>query len=75
VARYYGYYSTSQLQVFLKFLPGDGWAVGTSPIVNYDWKAEEWTVPLNFERHRNYRDCRIPAHADSITDGVLLPVH
>ena len=49
MARYYGYYSTSQLQVFLKFLPGDGWAVGTSPIMNYDWKSEEWTVPLNLD--------------------------
>ena len=30
MARYYGYYSTSQLQVSLKFLPGDGWAVGSN---------------------------------------------
>ena len=40
-------YSTSQLQLFLKFLPGGGWNVGSSPIMNYDWEAEEWTIPLN----------------------------
>jgi hypothetical protein len=42
-------YSTSQLQAFLKFLPGGGWSVGSLPIMNYDWKAEEWTVPLNLD--------------------------
>jgi len=42
-----GYYSTSQLQLFLRFLPGGGWNVGTSPIMNYDWKTEDWTIPLN----------------------------
>jgi len=41
-----GYYSTSQLQLFLKFLPGGGWAVGSTPTLNYDWKSREWTVPL-----------------------------
>jgi hypothetical protein len=40
-------FSTSQLQVVLKFLPGGGWAVGTAPIMNYDWESEEWTIPLN----------------------------
>ena len=42
-----GYYSNSQLQLFLVSLPGGGWSIGTTPILNYDWKAEEWTVPLN----------------------------
>lgn len=40
-------FSTSQLQLFLKFLPGGGWSYGSAPIMNYDWKAEEWTIPLN----------------------------
>lgn len=39
--------SASQVQGFLVFLPGGGWSVGTTPIVNYDWKGKEWTVPLN----------------------------
>jgi len=42
-----GSFSTSQIQQILTFLPGGGWNVGSSPIMNYDWKAEEWTVPLN----------------------------
>lgn len=25
-----------------------GWSYGSAPIMNYDWKSEEWTVPLNF---------------------------
>jgi len=41
------YYSTSQAQLFFNVLPGNGWTVGTTPIMNYDWVSEEWTVPLN----------------------------
>jgi hypothetical protein len=40
-------YSTTQIQPFLKYLPGGGWAVGSLPIMNYDWKGKEWTIPLN----------------------------
>ena len=41
-----GYYSNTQVQLFLTFLPGGGWSVGSSPIMNYDWKASDWTIPL-----------------------------
>lgn len=41
------HFNTSQLQVIVKFLPGNAWSVGTSPIVNYDWVNEDWTIPLN----------------------------
>lgn len=42
-----GNFNTSQLQLFLKFLPGGGYNVGTAPIMNYDWESETWTIPLN----------------------------
>lgn len=42
-------YSTSQIQAFLKFLPGGGWSVGTTPIRNYNWETEEWTIPLQVD--------------------------
>jgi len=42
-----GSYNTSQAQLFLTFLPGGGWNVGTTPIMNYDWKTSDWTIPLN----------------------------
>jgi len=35
------------IQPFLIFLPGDGWSVGTTPIMNYDWQASQWNIPLN----------------------------
>ncbi len=41
------HYSTSQAQLFLVFLPGGGWSVGTTPTINYDWHSEDWTIPLN----------------------------
>lgn len=40
-------YSVSQVQLFLTFLPGGGWNVGSTPIINYDWNTHDWTVPLN----------------------------
>ena len=55
-----GYFSTSQLQLVLKFLPGDGWSVGSSPIMNYDWVAEEWTVPLNLTTSKTLMFGKMP---------------
>ena len=34
------------IQAFATFLPGGGWNIGSSPIMNYDWEAEQWTIPL-----------------------------
>lgn len=40
-------FNTSQLQAVIKWIPGGGWTFGTSPIMNYDWTSNEWTIPLN----------------------------
>ncbi|TRX54544.1 transporter [Thalassomonas sp. M1454] len=43
--------SLTSSQFFAILLPGGGWSYGTSPIVSYNWNAEdgqEWTVPVNF---------------------------
>jgi hypothetical protein len=40
-------FSNSQVQLFLVSLPGGGWSVGTTPILNYDWNSNQWTIPLN----------------------------
>ena len=53
-------YSTSQLQVFYKYLPGGGWNVGTSPIMNYDWIDDQWTVPLNLTVGKTVRMGSVP---------------
>ena len=42
-----GYFSTSEIQVVAKWLPGKGISIGSSPIMDYDWKANQWTIPLN----------------------------
>jgi len=42
-----GYYSTSSVQLFATVMPGGGWTVGSQPTLSYDWKSEEWTVPLH----------------------------
>ncbi|MEH6651844.1 MAG: hypothetical protein V7707_17625 [Motiliproteus sp.] len=40
--------SQSNAQIIAVFLPGGGWSYASSPTISYDWKGEEWTVPLNF---------------------------
>ena len=40
-------YSNTQIQLLFKVLPGGGWAVGSLPIMNYNWENEDWTIPLN----------------------------
>jgi len=54
------YYSTSQLQLFLKFLPGGGWSIGPTPIMNYDWKSSEWTIPLNLAASKTHMFGAVP---------------
>ena len=53
-------YNTSQLQLFLKFLPGGGWNIGTAPIMNYDWQADEWTIPLQLAVSKTTKIGKMP---------------
>ena len=39
--------SISSLQIFATVLPGGGWAIGSAPIITYDWEASQWSIPLN----------------------------
>lgn len=41
-----GYYSTTSIQAFAVHTAGGGWTVGTQPILTYDWKSHDWTIPL-----------------------------
>jgi hypothetical protein len=42
-----GEVSLSSGQLFAIYLPGGGWSVGSTPILSYDWKIDEWTIPIN----------------------------
>lgn len=42
-----GDFNTSQLQAVVKVLPGGGWSIGSSPILQHNWETQEWTIPLN----------------------------
>lgn len=39
--------SLTNAQLFYTNLPGNGWSVGSSPTISYDWTAEQWADPLN----------------------------
>jgi len=42
-------FSTTSVQLFGIGLPGGGWNIGTKPIINYDWKGDEWTIPVQID--------------------------
>lgn len=44
-----GSVNISTIQAGYIYLPGGGWNVGTTPIMNYNWNARQWTLPLNLQ--------------------------
>lgn len=38
--------SLTSIQPFAVFLLGGGWTAGTAGTLTYDWKASQWTIPL-----------------------------
>ena len=46
-----GYTATTNIQPWYWFNVGGGWQVGGSPVITYDWAADDsdqaWTVPVN----------------------------
>ncbi|GAA5494867.1 hypothetical protein Rhal01_01031 [Rubritalea halochordaticola] len=41
--------NVTTIQPFLQILPGDGWSVGSAPIINYDWNDNQWSIPLQLQ--------------------------
>ena len=39
--------SLTAVQPFGILLPGEGWSIGSAPIITYNHESEEWMVPLN----------------------------
>jgi len=38
--------SLTTIQPFATYLPGGGWNIGSGPIITYNWKSEQWIVPI-----------------------------
>lgn len=41
--------SLTTIQPIMTYLPGGGWAIGSSPSITYNWEAEQWTIPLQMQ--------------------------
>jgi len=46
--------SLSSIQLFGVLLPGNGWSVGSTPIMTYNHKSSEWMVPLNLTASKTF---------------------
>jgi len=40
-------YSTTAVQLGAAYLPGNGWSIGTAPLISYDHVGDQWNVPIN----------------------------
>ena len=56
------YYNTTKTQLFLVGLPGEGWSYGTTPTIYYDWRGEDWTIPLHFKVGKTVIHDKIPVN-------------
>jgi len=54
------YYSTTTIQPIVALTPGGGWQIATKGLYNYDWRTEEWTVPLNLTISKTVMICGKP---------------
>lgn len=52
--------SLTSIQPILTFLPGNGWAIGTGGTMTYNWKAEQWTIPLQMQVSKTVKIGKMP---------------
>jgi len=52
--------SLTTIQPIAVFLPGGGWSVGTAGLLNYDWRAEQWTVPIQLQVSKTIKIGKTP---------------
>jgi len=61
-------YSTTNVQTFAMLTPGGGWAVGTQPIMSYNWQepspSDRWTIPLNLFISKTIMMGKLPLKID-----------
>jgi len=61
-------YSTTNVQTFVMLTPGGGWAVGTQPIMSYNWQepspSDRWTIPLNLVISKTIMMGKLPLKID-----------
>jgi hypothetical protein len=52
--------NATSIQTFLAFLPGDGWSISSQPIMDYDWQASQWTIPVNLTVSKTLKAGKTP---------------
>jgi hypothetical protein len=52
--------SLTTIQPIATFLLGGGWAAGTAGSMTYNWEAEQWTIPLQFQVSKTTKIGNLP---------------
>jgi hypothetical protein len=63
--------SFTSIQAFATVLPGGGWAIGSAPIMTYDWAASQWSIPLNLTVSKTVQLGGLPLKLDFTLDYYL----
>jgi hypothetical protein len=58
-------YSNTQIQLFYKYLPGGGWSIGSTPIMDYNWETSDWTIPLQMIVSRTVMAGKMPVKLEA----------
>ncbi len=64
-------YSTSTVEVFAGFFLGGGMNVQSNPMLSYDWKEEQWTIPLNLTVKKIVKIGSLPAQIAASFDYYI----
>lgn len=52
--------SLTTIQPIATFLPGGGWAVGTTGSMSYNWETDQWTIPIQMQISRTMKFGKLP---------------
>jgi hypothetical protein len=65
------YSSLTQIQPVLNVNLGKGWVVGTQPMIQYDWRQGQWTVPINFQVSKTVQLGKLPLRVQLEADYYI----
>lgn len=52
--------SLTTIQPIFTFLPGGGWAIGSTGTSSYNWETEQWTIPLQMQVAKTMKVGELP---------------
>jgi len=52
--------SLTTIQSLITYLPGGGWAIGSTGSTTYNWETDQWTIPLQMQISKTLKFGKLP---------------